>query len=86
MEAHMDETLIKLKTVLEERERVYRKIVQDYEHYKRNPPATPDGNVVALQSSVQSLFNSVSDLMDGYREYISALEKALSGAGKAATA
>ncbi|MDO8472877.1 MAG: hypothetical protein Q7T05_03580 [Dehalococcoidia bacterium] len=73
----MDEKLIRLKSVLEERERVYRKVVQDYEHYKRNPPGTPDGNVVALEGSVQTLFGNVADLMDGYNAYISALEEKL---------
>ncbi|GEM_PF-2787071 len=71
----MDETLVRLKTVLEERERLYRKVVQDYEHYKRNPPATPDANIVAMEGSVHSLFGSVSDLMEGYKAYIGALEE-----------
>lgn len=71
----MDERLIRLKTILEERERVYLKIVQEYERYKRNPPGTPDGNIVALETSVQSLFSSVHDLMEGYTTYIKALEE-----------
>ncbi len=70
----MDEKLVKLKTILEERERVYLKTVQEYEHYKRNPPGTPDGNIVALETSIQGLFNDVHDLMDGYKAYIAALE------------
>ncbi|MBI2854346.1 MAG: hypothetical protein HYX87_05420 [Chloroflexi bacterium] len=73
----MDDQLVKLKTVLEERERVYRKVVQDYEHYKRNPPGTPDGNIVALEGSVHSLFSAVQDLMGGYQAYISVLEETL---------
>ena len=77
----MKEDLIRLKTILEERERVYSKAVQDYENYKRNPPSTPDGNIVALQGNVATLFSSISDLTAGYREYIAALEQE-SGAGK----
>ena len=77
----MDEKLVRLKTILEERERVYRKIGQDYEHYKRNPPGTPDGNVVALEGNVQGLFSAVADLMEGYQAYIGALEEQL-GKGK----
>lgn len=75
----MDENLVRLKTVLDERERVYRKVVQDYEHYKRNPPGTPDGNVVALEGSVHALFSAVTDLMEGYKAYIAALEERLKG-------
>ena len=73
----MKENLIRLKATLEERERVWLKAQQDYEHYKRNPPYTPDGNVVALQMSVANLFNSVSELIRGYQEYITALENEL---------
>ncbi|MBI2957988.1 MAG: hypothetical protein HYY32_04005 [Chloroflexi bacterium] len=71
----MDDRLVRLKTVLEERERVYRKVVADYERYKRNPPGTPDAYIVALEGSVQSLFSSVADLTEGYRAYIGALEE-----------
>ncbi|MDP2663318.1 MAG: hypothetical protein Q8R28_21590 [Dehalococcoidia bacterium] len=77
----MDENLVRLRTVLEERERVYRKVEQDYENYKRNPPGTPDGNVVALESSVHGLFSSVADLTEGYRAYIAALEGRCQGGG-----
>jgi len=73
----MKENLIRLKATLEERERVWQKTQQDYEHYKKNPPYTPDGNVVALQMNVANLFNSVSELIMGYQEYISALENDL---------
>ncbi|MFC2009496.1 hypothetical protein ACFLT3_01055 [Chloroflexota bacterium] len=74
----MKENLIRLKATLEERERVWQKAQQDYEHYKKNPPYTPDGNVVALQMNVDNLFNSVSELIKGYQEYISALDNDLS--------
>jgi hypothetical protein len=70
----MDEQLVRLKTILDERERVYRKAGMDYEHYKRNPPGTPDGNVVALEGCVQALFSAVTDLTEGYKSYIQALE------------
>lgn len=73
----MDEKLISLKSVLGERERVYHKALQDYEHYKRNPPGTPDGNVVALEGNVQALFGNVADLMEGFHAYITALEEKL---------
>jgi hypothetical protein len=71
----MKENLIRLKTIIEERERVYNKAIQDYEHYKRNPPGTPDGNVVALKGNVAALFAATSDLVTGYREYMAALEQ-----------
>ena len=70
----MKENIVRLKAILEERERMWQKAQQDYEHYKKNPPYTPDGNVVALQMNVANLFNSVSELIKGYQEYIAALE------------
>lgn len=71
----MKEHLIRLKTVLEERERVWKKVIQEYEHYKRNPPYTPDGNLVGMEKHVASLFSAVNDLAAGYKDYIEALEK-----------
>lgn len=73
----MNENLVRLKTVLEERERVWGKVAQDYQHYKRNPPYTPDGNLVALQTHVDTLFEVLSDLVEGYRRYVAALEAEL---------
>ena len=77
----MKENLIRLKTILEERERVWKKVGQEYEHYKRNPPSTPDANVVALERSVASLFSAVSDLVAGYQDYVATLEEE-AGIGK----
>lgn len=71
----MKEHLIRLKTVLDERERVWKKVIQEYEHYKRNPPYTPEGNLVAMETHVASLFSAVNDLAVGYKDYIEALEK-----------
>ncbi len=78
----MKESLIRLKTILEERERVYNKAIQDYEHYKRNPPSTPDGNIVALKGNVAALFDTASNLAAGYHEYTAALEQELGIIGK----
>lgn len=71
----MKENLIRVKAILGERERVWRKVMEDYEHYRKNPPGTPDGNIVALEKSVASLFSAASDLAQGYQEYITALEQ-----------
>jgi hypothetical protein len=70
----MKENLVRLKSVLGERERVWGKVVQDYQHYKRNPPYTPDGNLVALETHVQGLFDTLNDMVGGYKDYIAALE------------
>jgi len=70
----MKENLVRLKSILEERERVWGKVVQDYQRYKRNPPYTPDGNLVALETHVQGLFDTLSDMVAGYKAYIAALE------------
>lgn len=71
----MSEKLVKLKAILEERERVFNKVMQDHEHLKRNPPGTPDAYVVAMDVSVQTLFSAMSDLRQGYRAYTAALEE-----------
>jgi hypothetical protein len=73
----MKENLLRLKTILEERERVYNKAVKDYEYYKKNPPGTMDGAIIALERTVAALFSSHTDLTEGYRQYIAALEKEL---------
>jgi hypothetical protein len=61
--------------------RSIKKVAREYEDYKGHPPATPDGNIVALQKSIASLFSAVSDLVAGYEDYIRALEEEL-GIGK----
>lgn len=71
----MKENLLRLKTIMEERERVYGKVVKDYDNYKKNPPGSTDGALTALEYTVASLFNSHTDLADSYRQYIAALEK-----------
>lgn len=70
----MKENLLRLKTILEERERVFNKVVKEYENYKKNPPATTDGAIVALEYSVAGLFGSHTELVEAYRQYIAALE------------
>lgn len=71
----MKENLLRLKTILEERERVFNKTVKDYEDNKKNPPGTTDGAIVALEKSVANLFSSHGDLVESYRQYAAALEK-----------
>lgn len=73
----MNENIVRLKATLEERERVWQKTQNDYQHYKKNPPYTPDGNVVALEMNVANLFSSASELIKGYQEYLAALENEL---------
>jgi len=73
----MKENLVRLKSILGERDRVWDKAVQDYQRYKRNPPYTPDGNLVALEKQVETLFDTLGDLVAGYKEYIVALEAEL---------
>ncbi|MBI4333485.1 MAG: hypothetical protein HY673_19645 [Chloroflexi bacterium] len=71
----MKENLLRLKTILEERERVFNKVVKEYENYKKNPPGSTDSAVTALELTVAALFNSHTDLVEGFRAYIGALEK-----------
>lgn len=71
----MKENLIRLKAILGERERVWKKTMDEYEHYKKNPPGSSDGNIVALETSVASLFSAASDLAQGYQDYITTLEQ-----------
>lgn len=73
----MKENLLRLKTILEERERVFGKVVKEYENYKKSPPGTMDGAFVAMENSVAALFSSHADLADAYRQYMVALEKEL---------
>ena len=73
----MKENLLRLKTILEERERVFSKVVKEYELYKKSPPGTMDGAFVAMENNVAALFISHSDLVEAYRQYMSALEKEL---------
>lgn len=71
----MKENLLRFKTILEERERVFNKVVKDYENYKKNPPGSTDSAITALELTVAALFNSHADLMEAYRGYIALLEK-----------
>jgi len=73
----MKENLLRLKTILEERERVFSKVVKEYENNKKNPPGSVDGAFVAMEKSVASLFSSHADLVDAYRQYMAVLEKEL---------
>ncbi len=71
----MKENLLRLKTILEERERVFDKVVKEYQNYKKNPPGSTDSALTALEFTVAALFNSQADLVESYRQYIGALEK-----------
>ncbi|MDP2719585.1 MAG: hypothetical protein U1D67_02500 [Dehalococcoidia bacterium] len=71
----MKENLLRLKTIMEERERVFNKVAKDYDYNRKNPPPTMDGAIVGMEKSVAALFNSHTELVEAYREYITALEK-----------